>query len=99
MADADGFAVRMREMSQRFLVRCRADADTLAACLPALTPANIAVVRTIAHGLAGAGGTFGFAAISRLALDLEAAADTGVPEAIIGRAEPLIAEIRQASGA
>jgi HPt (histidine-containing phosphotransfer) domain-containing protein len=72
--------VRRNVLPQRaindFLRRVDNDAGALAAHQDALkigapAPAELAAVRTIAHGLAGASGIFGFPAISDAAAALE----------------------------
>jgi CheY-like chemotaxis protein len=73
---ADGWLNSMRNV---FLKRLAGDAAILMKQPPALfdettLSAALAVIRTIAHGLAGAGGIFGFPAIGDAAAELEEAA-------------------------
>jgi CheY-like chemotaxis protein len=70
-----------------FLLRLKKDAARLAVLRPALsggtdTAGAMAAIRQIAHGLAGAGGIFGFAEISDAAAALEDAviAETASPD-------------------
>jgi CheY-like chemotaxis protein len=62
-----------------FLLRVQRNADTLFRCWSALAedrmlPSTLVEIRDVAHGLAGAGGIFGFPRISEAAADLEEAA-------------------------
>ncbi len=67
---------RLGEMQREFLLRVDRDLVTLAGHWFALqngtaVPASLAGIRHIAHGLAGAGGSFGFDEISDAAASLE----------------------------
>jgi two-component system OmpR family response regulator len=69
---------RLVAMRQEFLQRVDGDLVTLAGHWSALgdgtaVPSSLAGIRSIAHGLAGAGGVFGFAEISDAAATLEEA--------------------------
>jgi CheY-like chemotaxis protein len=68
-------AIRLDTMRKIFVQRARSDAAALVSCRLALTQAADAAtlgrVRTIAHGLAGAAGLFGFERISSDASALE----------------------------
>jgi two-component system OmpR family response regulator len=80
------------ELREGFLLRARKDATTLAVLRHSFSArrsdaATLAAIRQIAHGLAGAGGIFGFAEISDAAAALEDAvidhtATPGLPEII-----------------
>jgi two-component system OmpR family response regulator len=69
---------RLDSMQNEFLLRVDRDLVTLAGHWSALEnrtaiPASLAGIRQVAHGLAGAGGIFGFAEISDAAASLEEA--------------------------
>jgi HPt (histidine-containing phosphotransfer) domain-containing protein len=71
---------RMAGLRLRFLVRAAAEREALAA---AFARGDLVEVGRIAHGLAGAGGTFGFPALSDAAAGLEEALLEGAaPEAL-----------------
>jgi HPt (histidine-containing phosphotransfer) domain-containing protein len=78
-------------LKQRFLGRCRADLLVMEAIAPekleAPGDAREQLTR-MAHSLAGAGGTFGFASISESASDLE--------QLLVADIEPAAAEIEAA---
>ena len=66
----------LEELRKVFLRRVRNDAAMLARYRAALddgevAPTLLANIRAISHGLAGAGGIFGFSAISRVAAEVE----------------------------
>jgi HPt (histidine-containing phosphotransfer) domain-containing protein len=86
------FAGRLEKLRGRFVARScveRAQLET------ALAAADLIEVRRIAHSLSGAGGTFGFPAISQAAGDLEAAVDGGAGEELLNAtAGALIALLR-----
>jgi HPt (histidine-containing phosphotransfer) domain-containing protein len=48
----------------------------------ALTAQDFETVRTVAHGMKGAGGSYGFEAISTMAATIEAAAKQRIPKTI-----------------
>jgi CheY-like chemotaxis protein len=76
---------------EHFLQRLDADARALLECRARLSEGSKAAltrIGEIAHGLAGAGGIYGFAGISREAALLSEAADS----ALAGRAEPAAVE-------
>jgi two-component system OmpR family response regulator len=67
---------RIEKMRLAFVQRARKDAASLASCRRALGTARtasgtLAEIRTVAHGLAGVAGIYGFAVISEAAADLE----------------------------
>lgn len=68
----------MRDLRARFVARIAADRREIEA-LDARGSAGR--LRELAHGLAGAGGTFGFPGISAAAERLEVALDAGAPAA------------------
>lgn len=86
-----------------FLQRAQADAAALAPYRAALAPGGhslpgIEQIKTIAHGLAGAGGIFGFPAISEKAETLTRAAEAllanaGSATEVVGALDDLLAEI------
>jgi CheY-like chemotaxis protein len=90
----------LEDLRAGFLLRVKADFTTLATLRIALRgtidlAATLAVIQQIAHGLAGAGGIFGFAEISDAAAELEHAvltelASPGAGEAIDNALELLI---------
>ena len=82
-----------REQALRFRKRLAADL----ARLRALAPADLAALERLAHGLAGAGGTFGFAAVSERAEAVERLAEVGarddLPAAIAALEATLLAAL------
>ncbi|MEO6433383.1 MAG: Hpt domain-containing protein [Sphingomicrobium sp.] len=66
---------RFGELSEKFRLRAAGEAAELRL---ALQQRDVPRVRSLAHSLAGAAGTFGFQAISDLALPLDEAAGEGV---------------------
>lgn len=73
---------------ERFRERAADEAQGIRA---ALADGNAAEVRALAHSLAGAAGTFGFAAISELARPLDEAAGAGAEMTVLERlATPLL---------
>jgi len=88
-----------------FLQRARCDAAALAPYRAALAPDGHSVpaveqVRNIAHSLAGAGGIFGFPAISEKSANLASAAEamlagTGSPSAVEQAFDALLAQIEK----
>jgi len=69
--------IRLDTMRKIFVQRAKSDATALASCRPALvqdaSAATLGRIRTLAHGLAGAAGLFGFDRISSDAAALEEA--------------------------
>ena len=63
----------------RFLARVEGDLARLRAAAPRLgaDPRAMGEIETVAHGLAGAGGTFGFMPISEQAEQVEQLAESG----------------------
>jgi CheY-like chemotaxis protein len=67
-------SIRLETLRTVFVRRAKSDAGLLASCRSALAdPATVTRIREIAHGLAGAAGTFGFDQISNDAAALEKA--------------------------
>lgn len=66
-----------RQQRVRFLARLETDLARLRAAAPRIgaDPAAIGVIEALAHGLAGAGGTFGFMPISEQAERVELLAE------------------------
>jgi CheY-like chemotaxis protein len=63
---------RIAKLRVAFMLRARKDAAALISCQRVPTPSDrLAEMRTIAHGLAGAAGIYGFAEISEAAAALE----------------------------
>jgi CheY-like chemotaxis protein len=93
-------------MRENFLQRARNDAAALAPYRVALMPDGhslpaVEQVRTIAHGLAGAGGIFGFPVISDKSAALAQAADamldgTGAASCVMSALDELLTQIEQA---
>lgn len=69
-----GFDDRMARLRERFLARAGEDRLAL---LEASAAGDAAAVRRVVHGLAGAGGTFGFPEVSEAAQRVEDALDEG----------------------
>ena len=96
----------MASMHGGFLRRARSDAASLAPYRVALLPDGHSVpaleqVKSIAHGLADAGGTFGFPAISEKSATLAHAAEamldgTGAPTSVVRAFDDLLAQIATA---
>ena len=96
----------MASMHSGFLQRARSDAAALAPYRAALLPDGYSLpaleqVRIIAHGLAGAGGIFGFPAISEKSATLAHAAEamldgTGLPTSVVRAFDDLLAQIAAA---
>jgi hypothetical protein len=92
-------------LRENFLERARRDAAALAPYRSALAPDGHSVraveqVETIAHGLEGAGGIFGFPRISELAAVLARSAEgmlegSGSPTAVQQALDDLLAEIER----
>jgi len=92
-------------LRESFLERARRDAAALAPYRTALTPDShsaraLEQVKTIAHGLVGAGGVFGFPRISELSTALAHSVDgmlegTGSPAAVQQGIDDLLAEIER----
>jgi CheY-like chemotaxis protein len=82
-----------------FLLRVKKDATALAGLRTALQgsaegPATLSGIRQIAHGLAGAGGIFGFAEISDTAAALEAEIfDTGAGVGVVPALDRLLSRM------
>lgn len=76
-------------LAARFRIRALADGGRLRAALAA---SDLATVVSIAHGLSGSAGTFGFPAISGHAAALEMAADAG-DDRLAEAAKPLLAAL------
>lgn len=70
----------------KFLTNRKKDVVTMQA---ALTAQNLEMVRTVAHGMKGAGGSYGFDRISAMAAVIEQAAKTG-DTATIKRELPIL---------
>jgi two-component system OmpR family response regulator len=95
----------LSSLKSNFVQRAKSDGKALAACRAALAHAleaharpTIEEVKAIAHGLAGAGGIFGFAAISEKAAALVTATEslldgTGAVTACTRALDELLAEI------
>jgi HPt (histidine-containing phosphotransfer) domain-containing protein len=68
-----------RQQRARFLARAQSDLARLRAASSRLgaDPAAIAEIERVAHGLAGAGGTFGFMEVSEQAEQVEILAEAG----------------------
>jgi HPt (histidine-containing phosphotransfer) domain-containing protein len=98
----DTFDNRLAALRQRFRDRASAESDALEGIVADLergAPGTLlqAEIRRIAHSLAGAGGTFGFAAISACAARLdEFAGDLPDSPELPGACRTLISEIRRA---
>ena len=75
------FDARLEGLRNRFRERAAADRVALAAAWQA---GEREQMRRLAHGLAGSGGTFGFAELSAAALALEEAIDADMPDPPIG---------------
>jgi CheY-like chemotaxis protein len=92
-------------LRENFLERARRDAAALAPYRAALAPDShsgraLEQVKIIAHGLAGAGGIFGFPRISELSTTLARSAEsmldgTGGPAAVQQALDDLLAEIER----
>lgn len=74
----DEFEAMLAQLAARFRLRCRAEHDELLALRDA-GDGDHPRVKQLAHGLAGAGGTFGFAEISSRARRVEEALDLQMP--------------------
>jgi CheY-like chemotaxis protein len=89
----------LEELRGAFLLRARKDATALAGLRMALrgstdAPATLSGIKQIAHGLAGAGGIFGFAEISDTAAALEAEIiDPGAGAGIVPALDRLLSRI------
>ncbi len=66
--------VRMAALRERFRVRAATDGERIAA---ALSARDLDTVRTLAHGLSGSGGVFGYPQVSMDAQAVEEAIDAG----------------------
>ncbi len=89
---------RLEALRHRFLARCREDLRWLGAVSPHLGEASAEVPPDLvsrAHSLAGAGGTFGFAAISIRARELEDALNDGIADrsTVLAALDALIASL------
>lgn len=75
MSDMSGLPDRFQKLQQKFKDRCRQELAALIELSGAaeLDPVGRSQLSGIAHSLAGAGGTFGFAEISTAAGQLEEA--------------------------
>jgi HPt (histidine-containing phosphotransfer) domain-containing protein len=71
---------RMAKLRERFIARSRVDREALAG---AFAGGNRVELGRIAHGLSGAGGLFGFPAISALASQLESGVDRNEPDSAL----------------
>jgi len=97
MNDEDEFE---RLQRTRFLARVTADLARLRAAAPRLgaDPQALSEIEAVAHGLAGAGGTFGFMPISEQAEQVEELAEHGdagaVRAALAGLDAALVAALR-----
>lgn len=100
---SDSFEDRLRELRERFRERALADTAAIEGMAEDLRtgagPSDLAAqLRQIAHRLAGAGGTFGFAAISARASELEELLLEGHgDEELVERCHALVSEIRKAA--
>jgi HPt (histidine-containing phosphotransfer) domain-containing protein len=65
---------RMPALRERFRARAGSDGDRIAAALAA---GDLDTVRSLAHGLSGSGGVFGFPQVSEDAQAVENAIDAG----------------------
>jgi HPt (histidine-containing phosphotransfer) domain-containing protein len=81
------------ELRKKFVRRCAGDRNAIAEAWKRLEASRDSEARKdllhLAHGLAGAGGTFGFDGLSRCAADAEAALEA--PDAL--SAGPAVAEL------
>jgi HPt (histidine-containing phosphotransfer) domain-containing protein len=96
----DGFEGRLAALRRRFLDRATTESEALEELASDLDSGAQRAharqqIRRIAHGLAGAGGTFGFARISNYAVELEEFV-SDVPDSpdLADACRTLIAEIR-----
>lgn len=64
-AAPEDLEARLARLKRRFLDRCREDLAVVR------SPADAEALRTVLHRLAGAGGTFGYPGLSRLAAQAE----------------------------
>lgn len=97
--------IAIASLRDNFLDRARRDVASLAPYRAALAPdghsnAALEQVKSIAHGLAGAGGIFGFPAISELSAALACAADavlagTGTDADVEKALDALLAEVEK----
>ncbi len=78
----------IRPLLERFLARCSANLRSLD---EALAAGDYAAIAAIAHGLAGAGGTYGLGDVSVLGRRIEQAARAGEGE----RVAPILEELRR----
>jgi HPt (histidine-containing phosphotransfer) domain-containing protein len=84
---------RLEQLRKRFRLRSRVDQ---AALTSAIADQDRAELKRLAHSLAGAGGIFGYAAISAAASALEAALDRDQPAE--PEASALLAELQRIDG-
>jgi HPt (histidine-containing phosphotransfer) domain-containing protein len=100
---SQSFEERLEELREKFRERAIVESATIEGMAEELSagsaPAGLAAeLRQIAHRLAGAGGTFGFAEISARATELEALLlDQSAGEEVAERCLALVSVIRQAA--
>ncbi len=99
---SDSFEDRLRELRERFRERALADTAAIEGMAEDLRtgagPSDLAAqLRQIAHRLAGAGGTFGFAEISARASELEDLLEGHGDGELVERCQALVSEIRKAA--
>src|SRR5437868_10434168 len=81
MSDQTGPSDRFQKLQQKFIDRCKNEIEVLTdiAGKSALDPEGRSRLAGLAHSLAGAGGTFGFAEISTAAGGLEDLLRSDIP--------------------